>query len=90
MTLTYDEVNNGKPKSNGDEIRERIIKRAALEFKDGMYGILLTCGFTVLLSVGALFLISESFIFTALFLKSRNSMLTLSIQLLEEARKIAS
>ncbi|KAM7444733.1 Succinyl-CoA:3-ketoacid coenzyme A transferase 1 [Porites harrisoni] len=37
LTLTYDEVNNGKPKSNGDEIRERIIKRAALEFKDGMY-----------------------------------------------------
>ncbi|CAH3174034.1 unnamed protein product, partial [Porites evermanni] len=43
LTLTYDNVNNGKPKSNGDEIRERIIKRAALEFKDGMYGILFTC-----------------------------------------------
>ena len=78
-------MNNGKPKSNGDEIRERIIKRAALEFKDGMYGILLTCSFTVLSSVGVMFLISESFILTALFLKSRNSMLTLSIQLLEEA-----
>ena len=85
-------MNNGKPKSNGDEIRERIIKRAALEFKDGMYGILLTCSFTVLSSVGVVFLISELFIIlTALFLKSRNSMLTLSIQLLlEEARKIAS
>ena len=83
-------MNNGKPKSNGDEIRERIIKRAALEFKDGMYGILFTCGITLISSVGVLFLISESFIPTALFIKSRNSMLTLSIQLLEEARKIAS
>ena len=83
-------MNNGKPKSNGDEIRERIIKRAALEFKDGMYGILFTSSFSVLTSVGVLFLISESFILTALFLKSRNSMLTISMQLLEEARKIAS
>lgn len=77
-------MKNGKPKSNGDEIRERIIKRAALEFKDGMYGILFTCGFTVLSSVGVLFLISES-----LVLKSKNSMLTLFILLSEEARKIA-
>lgn len=28
---------SGKP---GDNVRERIIKRAALEFEDGMYGIL--------------------------------------------------
>ena len=77
-------MKNGKPKSNGDEIRERIIKRAALELKDGMYGILFTCSFTVLSSVGVLFLISES-----LVLKSKNSMLTLFILLSEEARKIA-
>ncbi len=29
-----------KKKSPAQEMRERIIKRAALEFKDGMYGIL--------------------------------------------------
>lgn len=28
---------SGKP---GEDVRERIIKRAALEFEDGMYGIL--------------------------------------------------
>lgn len=38
--MTQDEVDNDKPKSPGAELRERIIKRAALEFKDGMYGIL--------------------------------------------------
>lgn len=30
-------VKSGK---SGDNVRERIIKRAALEFEDGMYGIL--------------------------------------------------
>lgn len=30
-----------KPKKDSDIVRERIIRRAALEFEDGMYGILL-------------------------------------------------
>lgn len=30
-----------KPKKDSDVVRERIIRRAALEFQDGMYGILL-------------------------------------------------
>lgn len=30
-----------KPKKDSDIVRERIIRRAALEFQDGMYGILL-------------------------------------------------
>ena len=38
--MTQDKDENGKPPSPGAELRERIIKRAALEFKDGMYGIL--------------------------------------------------
>ena len=44
--MTQDEAENDKPKSPGAELRERIIKRAALEFKDGMYGILdaVLCG----------------------------------------------
>lgn len=29
-----------KPKKDSDIVRERIIRRAALEFEDGMYGIL--------------------------------------------------
>lgn len=29
-----------KPKKDSDVVRERIIRRAALEFEDGMYGIL--------------------------------------------------
>lgn len=29
-----------KPKKDSDIVRERIIRRAALEFQDGMYGIL--------------------------------------------------
>lgn len=37
LTVTQDEADNDKPKSPGAELRERIIKRAALEFKDGMY-----------------------------------------------------
>jgi len=37
LTLTLDEKENGKPPSPGAQLRERIIKRAALEFKDGMY-----------------------------------------------------
>lgn len=32
---------SGKP---GDNVRERIIRRAALEFEDGMYGILRPSG----------------------------------------------
>jgi 3-oxoacid CoA-transferase len=31
-----------KPKRKADLLRERIIRRAALEFQDGMYGILYT------------------------------------------------
>lgn len=42
LTLTLDNAENGKQKSHVAEMRERIIKRAALEFRDGMYGILLT------------------------------------------------
>lgn len=42
LTLTLDNAENGKRKSHVAEMRERIIKRAALEFRDGMYGILLT------------------------------------------------
>ena len=38
--MTLDEKENGKPPTPGAQLRERIIKRAALEFKDGMYGIL--------------------------------------------------
>ena len=38
--MTHDDLENVKRKSPGAELRERIIKRAALEFKDGMYGIL--------------------------------------------------
>lgn len=37
LTLTLDDAENGKANSPGAELRERIIKRAALEFKDGMY-----------------------------------------------------
>ena len=55
-----------------------------------MVSFLLAACSAVLSSGGVVFLISELFNLTALFLKSRNSMLTLSIQLLEEARKIAS
>lgn len=36
LTLTLDD-NSSKPKSESALLRERIIKRAALEFKDGMY-----------------------------------------------------
>ncbi|XP_048585642.1 succinyl-CoA:3-ketoacid coenzyme A transferase 1, mitochondrial [Nematostella vectensis] len=37
LTLTKDDVGDSKPKSAAAEMRERIIKRAALEFKDGMF-----------------------------------------------------
>ncbi|XP_067027519.1 succinyl-CoA:3-ketoacid coenzyme A transferase 1, mitochondrial-like [Acropora muricata] len=37
LTLTLDNAENGKQKSHVAEMRERIIKRAALEFRDGMY-----------------------------------------------------
>ncbi|XP_020609414.1 succinyl-CoA:3-ketoacid coenzyme A transferase 1, mitochondrial-like [Orbicella faveolata] len=37
LTLTLDKEENGKAPSPGAQLRERIIKRAALEFKDGMY-----------------------------------------------------
>ena len=40
LTLTMDDSDSGKRKSSGAELRERIIKRAAVEFRDGMYGIL--------------------------------------------------
>lgn len=33
-----------KSGKSGDNVRERIIKRAALEFEDGMYGILCLSG----------------------------------------------
>ena len=38
--MTLDKEENAKPPSPGAQLRERIIKRAALEFQDGMYGIL--------------------------------------------------
>ena len=38
--MTKDDAEDNKPKSPAAELRERIIKRAALEFKNGMYGIL--------------------------------------------------
>ena len=38
--MALDKEENGKPPSAGAQLRERIIRRAALEFQDGMYGIL--------------------------------------------------
>lgn len=32
-----------KPKKDSDIVRERIIRRAALEFEDGMYGTFMKC-----------------------------------------------
>jgi hypothetical protein len=40
LTLTKDENGEKEAKSPAVEMRERIIKRAALEFKDHMFGIL--------------------------------------------------
>lgn len=37
LTLSLDNAESGTKKSPGAELRERIIKRAALEFSDGMY-----------------------------------------------------
>lgn len=38
LTLQHDESGEKKEKSSADKIREVIARRAALEFKDGMYG----------------------------------------------------
>ncbi|NWH35800.1 SCOT1 transferase, partial [Chloropsis hardwickii] len=42
LSIRKPEDSTAKQKK-GDNVRERIIKRAALEFEDGMYGILLLC-----------------------------------------------
>lgn len=39
-TVKKSQEENPKPKKDSDIVRERIIRRAALEFEDGMYGIL--------------------------------------------------
>lgn len=40
-TVKKSQEAKAKPKKDSDIVRERIIRRAALEFEDGMYGILL-------------------------------------------------
>lgn len=40
ISLRKEEDGKAKPKQSKDDVRERIIRRAALEFEDGMYGIL--------------------------------------------------
>lgn len=40
-TVKKSQSEKPKPKKDSDILRERIIRRAALEFEDGMYGILL-------------------------------------------------
>lgn len=37
-TVKKGQAENPKPKKDSDVVRERIIRRAALEFEDGMYG----------------------------------------------------
>lgn len=37
-TVKKGQAENPKPKKDSDIVRERIIRRAALEFEDGMYG----------------------------------------------------
>lgn len=46
--LSLRKEGEGKAKSGkpGEDVRERIIKRAALEFEDGMYGILCSLSLT--------------------------------------------
>jgi hypothetical protein len=39
-TVKKSQTEKPKPKKDSDIVRERIIRRAALEFEDGMYGIL--------------------------------------------------
>lgn len=39
-TVRKSQEEKPKPKKDSDIVRERIIRRAALEFEDGMYGIL--------------------------------------------------
>lgn len=39
-TIKKSQEEKPKPKKDSDIVRERIIRRAALEFEDGMYGIL--------------------------------------------------
>lgn len=39
-TVKKSQEEKPKPKKDSDIVRERIIRRAALEFQDGMYGIL--------------------------------------------------
>lgn len=39
-TVKKSQEEKPKPKKDADIVRERIIRRAALEFEDGMYGIL--------------------------------------------------
>lgn len=42
LSIRKPEDSKAKQKQ-GDNVRERIIRRAALEFEDGMYGILHLC-----------------------------------------------
>lgn len=39
-TVRKSQEQKPKPRKDSDIVRERIIRRAALEFEDGMYGIL--------------------------------------------------
>jgi hypothetical protein len=43
LSVRKEEDGEAKSGKRGDDVRERIIKRAALEFEDGMYGILCDC-----------------------------------------------